>query len=415
MAFISERTELVSHTVLVCSGRRRVASTVLGHPSIRKLSVITEEGHPDIYGTGIRVETVDDIDDPSAVLRAAMRLNRKQPIDNILTPYETGLPSGAFVRSTLGLSGMDFHTATGFTNKFVMKRRLQAAGVNVMPNLLAQDREHLLERAESLGYPVVLKPVYGGGSIGVAVCDDAAEAHDWWNSHATGRSHPVALVEKKAELKAEYHFDAIVRDSKTRFSVASRYGEPMLVNVVQRLPYASYQLPPDHPDSVMIESLHDHTISALGLQSGVTHMEVFRTDDGWFVSEIACRAAGGAIPEAIALHHGIDLFDTAIRLSLAESVDFAVPAAESRHPFFGHAALSVKAGKITAVAAASTFEDVPGVVAVDIRSKVGEVIPESFYSTVASGYVYVGADSEAAMREALTEIRRRQVVDTTTP
>lgn len=401
----------MTHTLLVCSGKRRVAPEVLRHPLVQTLSVVTETGHPDIYG-GAAVETVASIEDYGSVLAAALRLNRDRPIDNVMTPYETGLPAGAFVRTILGLPGIDFHTATGFTDKYAMKRRISAAGIDVAPHLLAQDRPHAIEAANRLGFPVVVKPLYGGGSMGVTVCEDAAEIGQWWDRFAAGKQRPAALVEKRADIIAEYHLDSVVLNGWDRFSVVSRYIEPMLETARTRDPYASYQLPDDHPDSRTITALHERVVAALGLDSAVTHMEVFKTESGWVTSEIACRAAGGAIPEAVAMRHGPDLFDTAIGLSLGETPDLTErPAYE--YAYFGHVALGVRPGTVTDISTDETFADVPGVVATDIRAKTGDLMPEAFYSATASGFVYAGADSEAMIARTIAEIRRRHVIETT--
>ncbi|MBB5998523.1 ATP-grasp domain-containing protein [Streptomonospora salina] len=285
----------------------------------------------------------------------------------------------------LGLPGVGFHTATGFTDKYAMKRRLAAAGIDVAGHRLAQDRPHAVEAAHRLGFPVVVKPLYGGGSMGVAVCADADEVEQWWDRFAAGKHRPAALVERRADIVAEYHLDSIVLDGRVRFSVASRYLEPMLETARVRHPYASYQLPGDHPDSREVTALHERAVAALGLGSAVTHMEVFKTDDGWLASEIACRAAGGAIPEAIAMRHGPDLFDTAIGLSLGRTPDVTGPAPYD-YAYFGHVALGVRPGTVTAISTEEAFAGVPGVVATDIRAKTGDTMPEAFYSATASRF-----------------------------
>lgn len=400
----------MTHAVLICSGKRHVAGSVLAHPSLTDLSVVTETGHPDLY-SGHRVRTVASIEDVDAVLGAVLDLGRERPVDAVVTPYETGLPAGAYVRTMLGLPGIDFHTAAAFTDKYVMKRRASAAGVPVTPHALALDLEQAVGAAARLGLPVVLKPLYGGGSAGVAVCTSPDDVREWWQRHGATGIRPAALVERRAEILAEYHVDGIVLDGRTHFAVTSRYVEPMLETARASLPYASCQLPQDHPDSRVARALHDDVVGAFGLRDGVTHMELFRTPEGWLFSEVACRAAGGAIPEAIATRHGHQLFDVALRLAVGEPLP--TPEAPTRsEAFVAHVALGVRPGTVTRISSPETFADVPGVVATDVRTRPGDVVPRAFYSATASGFVHVAADDQDTVARAVAEVRRRHVIET---
>ena len=83
------------HTLLVVSGKRVVPDTLLHDPEIGTLSVVTEAGHPDLYGHLEPAETVANINDYAAVFDAATRIHDRHPIDFVLAPYETGLPAAA--------------------------------------------------------------------------------------------------------------------------------------------------------------------------------------------------------------------------------------------------------------------------------------------------------------------------------
>ena len=63
------------------------------------------------------------------------------------------------------------------SNKVEAKRLLAENGIPVVPGPLRElrDIEDALRESERLGYPVILKPVFGGGGIGMRVCNDAEE------------------------------------------------------------------------------------------------------------------------------------------------------------------------------------------------------------------------------------------------
>ncbi|MBT3113209.1 ATP-grasp domain-containing protein [Streptomyces sp. CYG20] len=243
------------------------------------------------------VETVGSVHDVDEVLAAAWRIAGRHPLDGVLAPYEVGLPAAGYVRTVLGLPGPDFTTATLFTNKHAMKQRLAAAGLPLMPFAGAHSDAQVRARAAEFGWPVVVKPAYGGGSKDVAVVADAAELDAWLAGGGSPRPrNPTAVVERRADILVEYNCDGVVHDGAVRSVVTSRYLEPVLGRIGQGDPYGSYQLPSDHPEHRAVAELHAAAVAALGLRSGVTHLEVFGTPDGLRVSEVACRPGGGAIP-----------------------------------------------------------------------------------------------------------------------
>jgi len=62
-------------------------------------------------------------------------------------------------------------------DKLGAKKRMAEAGVPVVPGPLKplSEKEEVLEAAEEIGYPVMVKPVLGGGGIGMRICGNREE------------------------------------------------------------------------------------------------------------------------------------------------------------------------------------------------------------------------------------------------
>ncbi|MBI1758461.1 MAG: ATP-grasp domain-containing protein [Actinobacteria bacterium] len=398
----------MTHAVLVCSGARIPSPRLLDSPLIDRLSVVTEHGHVARYAEGVAVETVGSIRDVDEVLAAAWRITGRYPIDGVLAPYEVGLPAAGYVRTVLGLPGPDFHTATLFTNKHVMKQQLSRAGLDLMPFAGVHSDAQVRARTEEFGWPVVVKPAYGGGSKDVAVVADAAELDAWLAGSGSLRpDNPTAVIERLAKILTEYHCDGVVADGQVRFAVTSRYLEPVLGRIGQGNPYGSYQLPLDHPEHLAVAELHATAVATLGLRSGVTHLEVFATPDGLRVSEIACRPGGGAVPAAIELRHGVNMLDACVRTSL-DLPPFPDGAPAPVHPevrYLGHCGLALRPGVITEMTSERELAQLPGVLRVDLLNEVGDEIAGHIYSASAAGFVHVGAETEQEVRDRLAAVR----------
>ncbi|OYT62597.1 MAG: pyruvate carboxylase subunit A, partial [Thermofilum sp. ex4484_15] len=70
------------------------------------------------------------------------------------------------------------------SNKVRAKKHLYEKGIPVIPGPLDPLRnvDEALKEAEKLGYPIILKPVFGGGGIGMKVCLNERELRDYFDS-----------------------------------------------------------------------------------------------------------------------------------------------------------------------------------------------------------------------------------------
>jgi len=278
-------------------------------PEIGHVSVITEPGHRQRYGPDVDVHLVDNVQDVEQVRRTTMRILGERDIHRVLAPFELSVPVAGYLRSYFGLPGLGFETANLFANKYLMKRRAAEAGLPGTAFRVAYTLADVPSKADELGWPVVIKPVIGGGGLDIIVFDGPdAFAHfcAFPDAEPITRLTVPLIVEQYVELEAEYNCNGIVHDGDVVFAAALRYPLPLLGCPAEF--NASYTLPPGHPDRAEILDLHARTVHAFGLRSGVTHMELLKTRDGLLAGEIACRPSGGGIPEGIQLQYGVDIW-----------------------------------------------------------------------------------------------------------
>ncbi|MEK8104306.1 hypothetical protein NKG94_02555 [Micromonospora sp. M12] len=267
-----------------------------------RLSVITEPAYTSQYRVTTSVRTVPDVKDFDAVRGAAFDILRERPPVGVVVPSERALPTGGYLRTCLALPGSGFDVATAFSDKYVMKRRLSEAGVPVAAFRLATRAADVPAAAAALGWPVVVKPLRGSGSVG------------WPDStpRRPGSRPEPALVESFVRVSGEYHCDGVVHDGETVFASVSQYFAPLLGRRPDRA--GSVSVPTDAPEHAPIVDLHRRVIRALGLRAGVTHLEVYRTDTGFVVGRSpVARAGADRRPRRRAPR--VDLWDALLRTS----------------------------------------------------------------------------------------------------
>jgi hypothetical protein len=376
---------------------------------VGQVSVITEPGHLQRYGSDVDVRLVESIQDAERVRRATMQILRERDLHRVLAPFELSVPVAGYLRSCFGLPGLSFETANLFANKYLMKRRAAAAGLPGTAFRVAWTLANVLPKAAELGWPVVIKPVLGGGSLDVVVLDSPESFAQFCASPASESIRRLTIpliVEEYVELETEYHCDGIVHGGEVIFASPSRYLVPMLgcppgLN-------ASYVLPRDHPDRAEILDLHARTVDAFGLRSGVTHMEFLKTTEGLLAGEIACRPGGGGIPDALWLQNGVDIWRAFRETSLGLEPEVRPT---EREGLLVHYHLPIKPGRIVRLSPASHLTAVPSVLRVDMHKQVGDVMRDRVGSSAVAGVVYLSVSDEAEVMSRILELADRYVIE----
>jgi hypothetical protein len=122
----------------------------------------------------------------------------------------------------------------------------------------------------------------------------------------------------------EYSFETITVAGEVRMTSLTRYFPAPLE--VMETPWIQWAvvLPRrmDGPEFEGVEALGVGAVKALGLETGMTHMEWFRKDDGTLaIGEIAARPPGAHIVLANGYAHDIDMYRVWARAVIDEAFD----------------------------------------------------------------------------------------------
>ncbi|MEU1968655.1 hypothetical protein ABZ541_23415 [Micromonospora sediminicola] len=398
----------MKNVLLINSGRKAVARALQERDDIR-LSVISMPGYLDWYDAGTDLEVVDTIENLNLVRQAALRIRERNPFDHVVAPSEWSVPAGGFVRSYFGIPGPSFDVANAFSNKFVMKQKVAAAGLPVATFRRVNAVGQLVAVGDELGWPYVLKSAFGGGSENVFVVRDAAHARSIMDGEVLARLGELdspMLAEEFVDIETEFHCDGVVVDGTAVFAAASRYFAPVLDSLGGVI--GSYTLPDDDPEGRLIRDLHDRVVAALGLPDGVTHLEILKSPRGYLVGEVACRTAGGGIPLQLEHQYGVDTTDALIATSIGDPVDLDVPA---RSDHMIQYMLPRPVGTVTAISTAAELRAAPGVEYAEITTKVGDHLAGPLDSSIYAGIVLIRATTEAQVSERCAEVARRYRIE----
>jgi hypothetical protein len=298
-------------------------------PDVR-LALITSEPE-DRLPPGLRNRLaghwrIDDPLDAGQIAEAVRGLGEQLgPVQRLLAVLEQLQVPVAQVREYLGIAGMDAGTARNFRDKAQMKTVLRAAGVPCARHQLAESPSAAIGFAERVGFPLVVKPPAGAGAKSTFRLDDARDLAAWLDAAPPAPDRPALIEEFLTGQEGSY--DSVMVDGEVVWDSISDYLPTPLE--VLRHPWMQWvvRLPRDisGPQYAGIRQVAPTALRALGLRSGLTHMEWFRRPDGTVaVSEVGARPPGAQITSMLCYVHDFDLYRAWAQLMIDGT--FAPPA-----------------------------------------------------------------------------------------
>ncbi len=342
---------------------------------------------------------VDNISTPE-LLRGVEAVGQELGgIDRIIGMLEQiQVPLGE-IRDHLGVPGMGAVAANNFRDKAVMKSVLRDHGVPCARHCLASSIDAAIEFSHTVGFPLIVKPPDGAGAKGTFRCEDLGQYKDCL-SHVRPTTENPTVIEEFITGK-EHSFDSIYLGGKLIWSSISHYS-PGPLDVV-REPWIQWcvMIPreSDLPQYGPVKQIAQQALSALGMQTGLSHMEWFLRPDGSIaISEVGCRPPGAQFTSLISWAHDFDLYRAWSELLIHDH--FEVP---ERKYAAGAAYLRGQGqGKITKIQGLDEIQKSFGEIVVESKIPQPGQTPGSSYE--GEGYIIVRHPDSTVVQNALKKI-----------
>lgn len=257
-----------------------------------------------------------DLSTQPDVTYAVSYLMRGNKIDRIAAMDDYDVATAAALREHLRIPGMGETTARHFRDKLAMRMKAREGGILTPPFTAVFNYDDLRHFMATVPPPWVLKPRFEAGAIGIRTLHDAEEV--WRALDELGDQQSFYLLEKFVSGDV-YHVDSLVWEYETLFSIASQYGRPPLA-VSHGGIFTSRTLPWEGEEAKTLRRLTGELMGTLQLQRGVSHTEFIRgEEDGrFYFLETAARVGGANIDRMVYAATGIELWQEAARIELAD-------------------------------------------------------------------------------------------------
>ena len=266
---------------------------------------------------------IDDALDADQIAAGVEALARKPGrVDRLLGTLEQLQVPLAEVRERLDIDGMGVAAAENFRDKARMKTVLRDAGLPCARHRLIHSADDARDFVREVGYPIVVKPPAGAGAKATFSVDSEESLGEVLLQMRPDPERP--LLGEEFIQGSEHSFDGVSIDGELAWHSLTNYL-PTPLDVV-RNPWIQWcvLLPRevDDPRYDDIREVASRSLSALGMGTGVCHLEWFRRGDGTIaISEVGARPGGAQLSKIISYAHDFDFYRAWAQVMIDHSFD----------------------------------------------------------------------------------------------
>ncbi|WP_405457014.1 ATP-grasp domain-containing protein [Streptomyces sp. NBC_00101] len=348
-----------------------------------------------------------------------------EPISGVIAFVEHSVPAAAAVAEALGLPYISSETATKSRDKLSMREAFSSVGVSQPRFALATSVEEAQKAAETIEYPLVMKPIIGGGSMFVRRVDTPEELAEHFEEIRKGAwagfdydplfflksRYSEGILLEEFLVGNEISVESYVQNGETVVVAVHDKPTPMDGPFFEETFYAT----PTVLTGETLEKVKKYTALAhqgLGITQGATHTEYRVSPAGEpYILETGARLGGGPVYQSVLLSTGIDMVEVLTKVSLGQTVDVFVNSENARHVGFSlH--FGEQPGELAAVEGIDTLEADETVSEVMIYSQIGDAIDVPPRVWQAHGHViFTGSSRDDILEKQrqVNEVLRFQV------
>ena len=341
---------------------------------------------------------------------------QKKPIDAVVGVDDASAYIAALAARALGIPHNPVEAAEAARNKYLMRQKMEAAGLNNPSYQLLPVKKKASRLAGKVNYPAVLKPLFLSASRGVTRVNDAAEFAAAFQELKALLALPEvsgrAYGEEAAQILAEDYIEGVEIALegilvKREFKALAIFDKPDPLegpHFVETI----YVTPSRLPGYVQREAVHaaHRAALALGLENGPVHAELRINERGAWVIEIAARSIGGLCSQTLRFLPEMSLEELILRQAVGENI------LEVQRERAAAAVMMLpvpQAGILEAVEGVEAAKAVEGVEDVILSIPAGQEVLPLPRGGRYLGFIFARAeqpeDAETAIREAYRRLK----------
>jgi len=304
---------------------------------------------------------------------------RSQP-DAVVALTERSVLLAASIREALNLAGTRPDKALLGHDKAAMKQFFRQAGIAVTDWQVWKDTTDPETVVDQLGLPLVLKERRSSGSRGLVMAKSLEDVR---------RHGRPGLIAERLIVGREMSVESLVAPGRAIFVNQTGYLVPQWANLVPA------EIPQE--TELTVDRFNMAILEALDWPVGMTHAEVFLTDAGPVLGEIAMRPPGGQIMKLISRAYDFNAWEAYFRVALGETPSLN----QHANRFCGNWLLHPGTGEVESVSGLEEAARIPCIREVQCKLKPGTRVNPRLGTGQTRGYLLAEADTYNQVAEAL--------------
>jgi biotin carboxylase len=340
------------------------------------------------------------------VIDIVAAIHQKNPFDVVVSFQELGVLNAALIKEKLGIVGNPLQAVMLTRDKGMMREHLREKGIASIPFAIVSDVAQTIEFGRKYGWPIVIKPANGVGSLHIHKLSSEAAVADVFDSIAQDPTTvrlikndfpSLNIIAEKFIPGPEVSVEAVTWNGRhTVLMVTDKIhsGPPNFVETGHSMPSAL-------PDATLaaIRHLTETFLDSIGHMAGPSHTEIIISDEGPIIVESHTRTGGDYLFEMVELACGIDMFDVTLK-GFAGAFPDLTPSSG------GSAAIrywALPQGQVRSITGMEQARACPGIVRCELDIKAGDTIKPLRYSDDRPGYILSTGTQES---DAITNVNR---------
>jgi biotin carboxylase len=277
-------------------------------------------------------EKSDGTFDINQIVAGLAYLMRAKKVDRIVALDDFDVEKAAHLREHFRIPGMGQTTSRHFRDKLAMRIKAQAAGIKVpIFSSLFHDQD-IVEYAQKVSFPVVVKPRSEASATGIKKVHNTEQL--WEVIHQLGDRRHEYLVEQFRPGDV-FHVDSLSVDGKIIFTRCNQYlSTPMEVAHGGGI-FRSVTVPFGSNDDKALQKANTQVMKAFGMNYSASHSEFIKDQETGEIIflETASRVGGANLAEMVEASSGINLWRewAKIETAMAKGESYVLPPVENNY------------------------------------------------------------------------------------
>lgn len=334
---------------------------------------------------------------------ALTKITRRFPLIKAVIPgSEPGVALAEMLAEQLGVIGNPAYSSELRTSKFHMREKIrQSLGGSFPKYTLITHADQLTEKAEDLGYPLVVKALSSAGNDHVSICQNKTDAfkaveRGLGATNIFGRKINKLLIEQFIEGE-QYAIDAFVNDYFVNITGIWRVNKQPLENWSGAFTRIELLNTKNIPVSIREPLINytDDICRTLNIRYGPALIEICNHPiHGPVLIEAASRLIGLNIPRFVRDHSNYDPFVNTIRLFTGQKINRKIDVQYGKGVWIVFVPV-YKEGEVKSIENLNLIGNLPSYVESKFFVKPGlKVVPTRDQNTFAARFVIAHKDPD---------------------